>query len=54
MQPTLYLSHGSPMLALQDHPARHFIAGLGGQLERPDAIVVISAIGKRTFRRSMQ
>lgn len=43
MQPTLYLSHGSPMLALQDHPARHFIAGLGGQLERPDAIVVISA-----------
>lgn len=43
MQPTLYLSHGSPMLALQDHPARHFIASLGQSLTPPDAIVVISA-----------
>lgn len=43
MQPVLFLSHGSPMLALEDSPARAFIAGLGNALERPDAIVVASA-----------
>lgn len=43
MQPVLFLSHGSPMLALQDTPAHAFLAGLGQQLERPDAIVVVSA-----------
>ncbi len=43
MQPVLFLSHGSPMLALQDIPARDFIAGLGRELERPDAVVVVSA-----------
>lgn len=43
MQPTLFLSHGSPMMAVQDIPARHFLAGLGERLERPAAIVVVSA-----------
>lgn len=43
MQPTLFLSHGSPMLALQPIPARDFIASLGQSLTRPDAVVVISA-----------
>ncbi len=43
MQPVLFLSHGSPMLALQDVPARDFIRDLGPQLERPDAILVVSA-----------
>lgn len=43
MQPTLFLSHGSPMLALQDIPARDFMSGLGSTLTRPDAIVVVSA-----------
>lgn len=43
MQPTLFLSHGSPMTALQDTPARRFLAGLGVTLERPEAILVISA-----------
>lgn len=43
MQPVLFLSHGSPMLALQDIPARGFMAGLGDALDRPDAVVVISA-----------
>lgn len=43
MQPTLFLSHGSPMLALQDIPAHHFLSGLGASLDRPAAIVVISA-----------
>ncbi|WBQ17611.1 class III extradiol ring-cleavage dioxygenase [Sphingobium yanoikuyae] len=43
MQPTLFLSHGSPMMALQDIPARRFLAGLPGDLMRPDAILVVSA-----------
>lgn len=41
--PALFLSHGSPMLVFEDIPARHFIAGLGRQLERPKAILCISA-----------
>ncbi|HQT65265.1 MAG: dioxygenase [Acidocella sp. 20-57-95] len=44
MQPVLFLSHGSPMTALMDTPARHFLAGLGAALaERPKAILVVSA-----------
>lgn len=41
--PTIFLSHGSPMLALQDSPARRFLQGLGKSLARPTAIVVVSA-----------
>jgi 4,5-DOPA dioxygenase extradiol len=41
--PTIFLSHGSPMLALQDSPARRFLQGLGETLPRPKAIVVFSA-----------
>jgi 4,5-DOPA dioxygenase extradiol len=41
--PTIFLSHGSPMLALQDSPARRFLQGLGATLPRPRAIVVVSA-----------
>lgn len=41
--PTIFLSHGSPMLALQDSPARRFLQGLGKSIERPEAIVVVSA-----------
>jgi 4,5-DOPA dioxygenase extradiol len=41
--PTIFLSHGSPMLALQDSPARCFLQGLGQALPRPAAIVVVSA-----------
>jgi 4,5-DOPA dioxygenase extradiol len=43
MLPTLYISHGSPMTALMDSPARDFLAGLGRQMERPKAILVASA-----------
>lgn len=43
MQPVLFLSHGSPMLALEDSPARSFLAELGAVIERPDAILVVSA-----------
>ena len=41
--PTLFVSHGSPMLALQDSPARRFLQALGKTLPRPKAIVVVSA-----------
>lgn len=43
MQPTLFLSHGSPMTALRDSPARRFLTGLAAQLPRPRAILVASA-----------
>jgi 4,5-DOPA dioxygenase extradiol len=41
--PTLFISHGSPMLAIQDSPARRFLQNLGNTLPRPKAIVVLSA-----------
>jgi 4,5-DOPA dioxygenase extradiol len=41
--PTLFLSHGSPMLAMQDSPAGRFLDGLGASLPRPRAVVVASA-----------
>lgn len=41
--PTLFVSHGSPMLAIQDSPARRFLQDLGKTLPRPKAIVLVSA-----------
>ena len=41
--PALFLSHGSPMLAVQDSPAGRFLDGLGSEVPRPRAIVVASA-----------
>jgi 4,5-DOPA dioxygenase extradiol len=41
--PTLFISHGSPMLAIEDSPARRFLLGLGNTLPRPKAIIVASA-----------
>jgi 4,5-DOPA dioxygenase extradiol len=41
--PTLFVSHGSPMLAIQDSPARRFLQGLGKTLPTPKAVVVASA-----------
>jgi 4,5-DOPA dioxygenase extradiol len=41
--PTIFVSHGSPMLALQDSPARRFLQGLGQSLPRPTSIAVVSA-----------
>lgn len=42
-QPALFLSHGAPDLALVDSEARRFLVDLGQKLERPDAIVIVSA-----------
>jgi 4,5-DOPA dioxygenase extradiol len=42
--PTVFVSHGSPMLYLEkDLPARAFLAGLGTALPRPKAILAVSA-----------
>lgn len=41
--PALFISHGSPMLALVDSPARRFLQELGKTLPCPAAIVVVSA-----------
>lgn len=41
--PSLFISHGSPMLLLQDGPARRFLTELGNSLPRPQAILVVSA-----------
>ncbi len=41
--PALFISHGSPMLALEDSPARRFLLQLGQTLPRPEAIIVASA-----------
>jgi 4,5-DOPA dioxygenase extradiol len=41
--PALFLSHGSPMLAVQDSPAGRFLDGLGASMPTPRAIVVASA-----------
>lgn len=43
IQPSLFLSHGAPDLALVDSPAHRFLRELGSRLERPDAIVIVSA-----------
>ena len=41
--PALFLSHGSPMLAIEASAAGCFLDGLGDALPRPRAIVVASA-----------
>ncbi|HEY4316227.1 MAG TPA: class III extradiol ring-cleavage dioxygenase [Herbaspirillum sp.] len=41
--PALFISHGSPMLALTDTPAHRFLAELGRTLPRPRAILMVSA-----------
>ena len=43
MLPSLFISHGSPMLPLTPSPARDFLAGLGLSMKRPKAILVASA-----------
>ncbi|HUD42575.1 MAG TPA: class III extradiol ring-cleavage dioxygenase [Dokdonella sp.] len=41
--PSLFVSHGSPMLALEDSPAGRFLDGLGTAIGRPRAILIASA-----------
>ena len=42
--PSLFVSHGAPTLPFEDaSPARAFLAGLGGQIPKPRAILAVSA-----------
>lgn len=41
--PTLFVSHGSPMILVEPSPARDFLIGLGASLPRPRAILVVTA-----------
>jgi len=41
--PSLFISHGSPMILLDDCPARRFMAEYGASIEKPSAILMISA-----------
>lgn len=43
MLPAIFISHGAPTLVFEDIPARQFIADLGRRLEKPMAILCISA-----------
>ena len=43
MLPALYVSHGAPTLPFDDVPARDFLRGLGAQIERPKAVLCVSA-----------
>ncbi|AJS57183.1 DODA-type extradiol aromatic ring-opening family dioxygenase [Paenibacillus sp. IHBB 10380] len=41
--PSLFIAHGSPMLALEDHEYVRFLENLGRDLKKPKAIIVFSA-----------
>lgn len=41
--PALFLSHGSPMMALEDSPTARFLDQLGISLPKPRAVIVASA-----------
>lgn len=41
--PTVFVSHGAPTLALDDSPARRFLASLGKTIGRPEGILCVSA-----------
>ncbi len=42
-QPALFVSHGSPTLPLERGPAVDFLRQLGGKLDKPEAILSVSA-----------
>lgn len=41
--PAVFVSHGSPMLAVEDGAAHRFLKGYGGRLGRPKAVLAVSA-----------
>lgn len=41
--PSVFVSHGSPMTAIQPSPARDFFLKFGGELPRPKAILIATA-----------
>ncbi len=43
VKPSLFISHGSPMLALENRPTSNFLRHLGRDIGKPSAIIVASA-----------
>jgi 4,5-DOPA dioxygenase extradiol len=43
MLPSLFISHGAPTLPLDACPAREFLKGLSAEIDRPRAILAVSA-----------
>ena len=43
MRNVLFISHGSPSLAISKHPARDFLMDMGKRLPRPRGVLVVSA-----------
>lgn len=41
--PTLFVTHGSPTLIIDDCPARDFLGTLGRQMPKPSAVICVSA-----------
>ncbi|MEL7453249.1 MAG: class III extradiol ring-cleavage dioxygenase [Pseudomonadota bacterium] len=41
--PSLFISHGAPLLAIEDGPAHRFLRSLGDRLKKPKAIIMVSA-----------
>lgn len=41
--PVLFVSHGPPLVGVNDCPAHHFFKQLGREIAKPDAVLVISA-----------
>jgi 4,5-DOPA dioxygenase extradiol len=42
-QPALFVSHGAPTMILEQVPVRDFLRSWGGELQRPQAVLVVSA-----------
>ena len=45
--PSLFVSHGAPDLVVSGHQAAQFLADLGRELPRPEAILIVSAHWER-------
>ena len=41
--PAVFISHGAPLIAIRDAPARRFLSALGQQLGKPKAILLATA-----------
>lgn len=41
--PSLFVSHGSPMMALEDSAARRFLGDLGREIGKPKGVIIASA-----------